>query len=350
MRLDLRHSLGRILILLLLPLVGGESFAQWRADSLKGYEQRTLELKPDYSGPVVATLVHRIATGTRHRAVLYVHGYNDYFFQKELGDSIVHHGYSFYALDLRKYGRSLREGQDAFEAKDMTEYQEELSAALRFIRSTEGHSEIYILAHSTGGLITSLYLHDTGNKDGVRGLILNSPFFDFNFSPTQERFIVPLLSSSASLIPNKVVSGVSKEPEMYAQTLLKAHHGRWDYNTNWKKSHGHPIRLSWMRAIREGQKRLQKGLDLRLPILLMTSDRSIRPEKTWRPEYNEADLVLDVSDMWRYGVLLGPDVHGQSIHKGQHDLFLSSDPQAYDMAYRVLFEFLDQCSASTPTH
>ena len=138
MRLDLRHSLGRILILLLLPLVGGESFAQWRADSLKGYEQRTLELKPDYSGPVVATLVHRIATGTRHRAVLYVHGYNDYFFQKELGDSIVHHGYSFYALDLRKYGRSLREGQDAFEAKDMTEYQEELSAALHFIRGTLG--------------------------------------------------------------------------------------------------------------------------------------------------------------------------------------------------------------------
>ena len=350
MKLDLRHSLGRILILLLIPLLGGEISAQWRTDSLKGYEQRTLELKPDYSGPVVATLVHRIASGTRHRAVLYVHGYNDYFFQKALGDSIVSHGYSFYALDLRKYGRSLREGQDAFEAKDMTEYQEELSAVLRFIRSTEGHSEIYILAHSTGGLITSLYLHDTDNRDGVRGLILNSPFFDFNFTPAQERFVLPLLSGVASLMSNKVVSDVSKEPNMYAQTLLKAYHGRWDYNTNWKKTYGHPIRLSWLRAVRDGQKRLQKGLNLRLPILLMTSDRSIRPEKTWRPEYNEADLVLDVSDMWRYGVLLGTNVRGQSIHKGQHDLFLSSDPKAYDMAYRVLFEFLDQCSASTPTH
>ena len=350
MKLDLRYSLGRILVLLLIPLLGGEISAQWRTDSLKGYEQRTLELKPDYSGPVVATLVHRIASGTRHRAVLYVHGYNDYFFQKALGDSIVSHGYSFYALDLRKYGRSLREGQDAFEAKDMTEYQEELSAALRFIRSTEGHSEIYILAHSTGGLITSLYLHDTDNRDGVRGLILNSPFFDFNFTPAQERFVLPLLSGAASLMSNKVVSDVSKEPNMYAQTLLKEYHGRWDYNTNWKKTYGHPIRLSWLRAVRDGQKRLQKGLNLRLPILLMTSDRSIRPEKTWRPEYNEADLVLDVSDMWRYGVLLGPNVHGQSIHKGQHDLFLSSDPKAYDMAYRVLFEFLDQCSASTPTH
>ena len=337
-------------LLLLLSFLPLRLQAQWTADILPGYSQCTIPLRSDSQGAAVATLVRHDSLSQSPRALLYVHGYNDYFFQKALGDSIVSHGYSFYALDLRKYGRSLREGQDAFEAKDMTEYQEELSAALRFIRSTEGHSEIYILAHSTGGLITSLYLHDTDNRDGVRGLILNSPFFDFNFSPTQERFIVPLLSSSASLMPNKVVSGVSKEPEMYAQTLLKAYHGRWDYNTNWKKTYGHPIRLSWLRAVRDGQKRLQKGLNLRLPILLMTSDRSIRPEKTWRPEYNEADLVLDVSDMWRYGVLLGSNVRGQSIHKGQHDLFLSSDSKAYDMAYRVLFEFLDQCSASTPTH
>ena len=87
MRLDLRHSIGRILVLLLIPLLGGELSAQWRTDSLKGYEQRTLELKPDYSGSVVATLVHRIASGKGHRAVLYVHGYNDYFFQKALGDN-----------------------------------------------------------------------------------------------------------------------------------------------------------------------------------------------------------------------------------------------------------------------
>ena len=263
----------------------------------KGNEAPDPEPEARYFGVVRGTSVPRIGKREGESGVLVGHGLQGLFFPEGSGDSIVSHGYSFYALDLRKYGRSLREGQDAFEAKDMTEYQEELSAALRFLRSTEGHSEIYILAHSTGGLITSLYLHDTDNRDGVRGLILNSPFFDFNFTPAQERFVLPLLSGAASLMSNKVVSDESKEPNMYAQTLLKAHHGRWDYNTNWKKSHGHPIRLSWMRAIREGQKRLQKGLDLRPPILLMTSDRSIRPEKTLRPEYTEADLVLEVSDM-----------------------------------------------------
>ena len=346
MKLSLRHILRGITICLTFTLLTGTITAQWRADSLPGYEQRTLEMKPDYSGNVVATLVRHLTPQRTKRAVLYVHGYNDYFFQKALGDSIVQHGYSFYALDLRKYGRSILPHQDAFELRDITEYQEELSEALRIMRE-EGQTELFLLAHSTGGLITPLFLHDTKNRDGVRALVLNSPFLDFNFSPAQERFVLPLLTTTASLMPNKVISGTSETPDMYAQTLLSKYHGRWAYNTGWKKDHGHPIRLSWLKAIRNAHKRLQKGLDLQLPILLLSSDKSIRPEKTWRPEYNQADLVLDVSDMWRYGEKLGPNVQGQKIPKGQHDLFLSADPEAYAMAYRALFEFLDRHSSSS---
>ena len=219
MKLSLRHILRGITVCLTFTLLIGEATAQWRADSLPGYEQRTLVMKPDYSGDVVATLVRHLTPQSTKRAVLYVHGYNDYFFQKALGDSIVRHGYSFYALDLRKYGRSILPHQDAFELRDITEYQEELSEALRIMRA-EGQTELFLLAHSTGGLITSLFLHDTKNRDSVRALVLNSPFLDFNFSPAQERFVVPLLSTTASLMPNKVISGTSETPDMYAQTLL----------------------------------------------------------------------------------------------------------------------------------
>ena len=167
MKLSLRHILRGITICLTFTLLTGTITAQWRADSLPGYEQRTLVMKPDYSGDVVATLVRHLTPQSTKRAVLYVHGYNDYFFQKALGDSIVRHGYSFYALDLRKYGRSILPHQDAFELRDITEYQEELSEALRIMRE-EGQTELFLLAHSTGGLITPLFLHDTKNRDGVR--------------------------------------------------------------------------------------------------------------------------------------------------------------------------------------
>ena len=45
------------------------------------------------------------------RAVLYVHGWSDYFFQTRPRRVLARPGAAFYALDLRKYGRSLRPGQ-----------------------------------------------------------------------------------------------------------------------------------------------------------------------------------------------------------------------------------------------
>ena len=41
-------------------------------------------------------------------SVLYIHGFNDYFFQRELAQKMDSAGYSFYAIDLHKYGRSHR--------------------------------------------------------------------------------------------------------------------------------------------------------------------------------------------------------------------------------------------------
>ncbi|GAA3180448.1 hypothetical protein GCM10020255_074200 [Rhodococcus baikonurensis] len=60
-----------------------------------------------------ATLVRyqpqKEAVKTR-RAVLYVHGFTDYFFQKHLAEHFAEQGYAFFALDLRKCGRSSSRG------------------------------------------------------------------------------------------------------------------------------------------------------------------------------------------------------------------------------------------------
>ena len=55
----------------------------------------------------MATLVQPACRAAHHRAVLHVHGFADYFFQTVAADCWVERGYDFYALDLRKYGRSL---------------------------------------------------------------------------------------------------------------------------------------------------------------------------------------------------------------------------------------------------
>lgn len=68
----------------------------WRADVLgDGYVAKTISMSDDYRGKVVSTVVKKQDNPATGKAVLYVHGYNDYFFQRELGDSVVAHGYGF---------------------------------------------------------------------------------------------------------------------------------------------------------------------------------------------------------------------------------------------------------------
>src|SRR6187551_2680928 len=93
------------------------------------YLAETITLPPDEEGPVVTTLVVRRAAQRTGRAVLYVHGFCDYFFQTAYAEWWNERGYDFYAVDLRKYGRSLRQHQTPNYVADLHEYFPELDAA-----------------------------------------------------------------------------------------------------------------------------------------------------------------------------------------------------------------------------
>src|SRR5919112_378861 len=97
------------------------------------YLAETIALPPDEEGPVVATLVVRRAAEPTNRAVLHVHGFCDYFF----------------AVDLRKYGRSLRPHQTPNYVTDLRQHFPELDAALHRIAARDGHDHVVVSAHST---------------------------------------------------------------------------------------------------------------------------------------------------------------------------------------------------------
>jgi alpha-beta hydrolase superfamily lysophospholipase len=56
---------------------------------------------------VIATLISSNRNLGDRRSVLYLHGYNDYFFHTHVAEKFNENNFDFYALDLRKYGRSL---------------------------------------------------------------------------------------------------------------------------------------------------------------------------------------------------------------------------------------------------
>ncbi|MDM4720427.1 alpha/beta hydrolase [Micromonospora sp. WMMA1363] len=284
------------------------------------YERQTIDLGTDDEGPVVATLVRRRADRPTGRAVLYVHGYVDYFFQTHLADFFANRGWDFYALDLRKYGRSLLPHQTPNFCLDLAEYFPELDAAAKIIRADDGHDIVLGMGHSTGGLIISLWAHARRNAGLVDGLFLNSPFFDLNLPWVLRRPGAAAIARLAHSAPKRVVRpGLGT---VYGESIHADHRGEWSYDLAWKPLAGFPVRAGWLAAIRRGQQQLRGGLDIPVPVLVAASTRSFRGLR-WRDAASLADAVLDVEHIVRWAPRLGRHVTLARFDNGLHDLTLS---------------------------
>lgn len=306
-----------------------------KADILSnGFEQKQIKMPDDIDGPVVTTVVRRRCNGGARRAVLYVHGFSDYFFNAEMGERFNAEGYDFYAVDLRKYGRSLLKEQKMFSVRDLSEYFPDIEAGLGQIRA-DGHSVIVLMGHSTGGLTTSLFMKHNAPAD-VRALVLNSPFLSWNLPWALRKIGVPAITLLAHLCPGLIVPQ-PKDPG-YAHSLHKAFGGEWDYDRRLKPDVLPDVNAAWIAAIEYGQRQLRRGADIKVPILLLHSDKSTGKDAA-PDQYRNADAILDVESLAAVGRRLGRNVTEVEIPGGMHDLVLSA-PSVRQHVYEVIFKWL----------
>jgi alpha-beta hydrolase superfamily lysophospholipase len=286
-------------------------------DIVKDYKSETIKLKPDYEGEVTATLVSSKFNLGNRKSVLYLHGYVDYFFQAHVGEKFNQNNFDFYALDLRKYGRSLLPNQHPHYCRDIREYYEEITVAIRLIHES-GNREIFLLGHSTGGLIASNYMNDGDEKDLIKGLILNSPFLAFNQSNLQMSIVCSVAKLVTGMFPYAKVNGALSPA--YAESIYKDFYGEWDYNLDWKRI-TFPTYLAWLLAIQKGHKRVANS-NIKIPVLVMHSSASAGVS-TFSEEAMSTDIVLDVNIIKKTGVKLAKQVILLEIENAQHDIFLS---------------------------
>ena len=300
-----------------------------------GWTARTLPLRPDGGTPdPVATLVHREGTDSR-RALLYVHGFVDYFFHTQFADAVAAHGYDVYALDLRDYGRSIRDGRPPNHVTDLGAFAEEIDAAIRLLRAE--HDEVVLLGHSMGGLVTSLWADARRGEGLIDALVLNAPWLDLRGTWFERTVLTGLIDVVGRVAPNVVVGKI--EP-YYGRALHEGTGGEWAYDLAWKPHEGFPARAGfgrsrppWPRAGRDA------GSAIDVPVLLLASDAS-GPDDVWHDALLTTDSVLDVADMKRLAPNLGPDVTFVEIPGGAHDLALSPAP-ARDTYVAEVLAFLD---------
>ncbi len=285
-----------------------------------GFTKETFEMKPDYEGKVVVTIFKRNAGGNGKKALLYLHGFNDYFFQTHLADKVNEAGYNFYAIELRKYGRSILPHQSPNNFRNYKEYFEDIDKAVELIRETDGNETLVLMGHSTGGLLFSLYAHHNSDKNIIDALVLNSPFFEFNESELLLKTFIPLMTALGKKFPYlPSPKGLDKG---YGYSLHKNYHGEWDYDLKLKPMEGFKIHASWIGGIHEAQKELQQGLEIKCPVLVMVSDKSVKPGN-YRPEMQTADCVLNVEHIKKYAKVIGDKVEISEFKDGIHDLVLS---------------------------
>lgn len=297
----------------------------WKPDQMVGFEQCRLQLgilqqtvsgdPPEGPAAVLVRPTERLGSDS---AVLYVHGWNDYFFQRHLAQYWAEQGYDFCALDLRRYGRSWVEGQMRGFTTHLSEYFEELDLAMEALR--ESHKRIVMMAHSTGGLVAALYAHERPGH--IDALVLNSPWLELQGGPLA-RALGPVIKTLGSQRPTAVLP--LPDAENYKKSLHASEDGEWDYDLDLKGAPLTPVRVGWLRAVLQGHDQVAEGLMIDCPILVLASGRSDFSRK-WSEKLKAADIVLDVEQIAKRATKLGLVVTVVRIPGAVHDVTLSVKP------------------------
>ena len=307
----------------------------WQTDILgDGFEMAHINHPADYSGDIRCTIIRRRAARPANKAILYLHGFSDYFFQKEMARMFIDNGYNFYAVDLRKYGRSLTAGQKMFQVRDLHEYFPDIDSAINVI-SHDGNKTIALLGHSTGGLTASLYMSEKSSPL-IKVLMLNSPFLDWNLPYAIKKCVIPVVSTLGRVFPSVRVH--QKPDTGYAETLSLRYSGEWDYREDWKPDKLPDPDMGWIHAIHTGQKQLRRQ-SVKVPVLLMHSASSVKNGDS-KERYFHADAILDVETISHYGNRLGADITEAIFQNGLHDLALSTKAVRVQM-YQTMLSWLD---------
>ena len=132
---------------------------------------------------------------TPPRAVIVIcHGvksHSGYYFWA--AEQLVADGYAVYALDL--HGRGKSDGE-RFYLEKFQDYLDDVHATMNLARSREGNAPVFLLGHSAGGVISSVYCLE--HQAALRGFICES----FAFQVYAPDFALAVLKGLSHLAPH----------------------------------------------------------------------------------------------------------------------------------------------------
>ncbi|WP_161970232.1 alpha/beta hydrolase [Dermabacter sp. HSID17554] len=307
-----------------------------------GFEIAHHDLGEDSFGPCGFTTIARrapedLATGA---IALYLHGWSDYFFHPHVARFFNDRGYDFWAIDLRRNGRSLRDGDVATAIGDLADYEEEIGGTSEMAsadvrgRGLDPKKPV-IYAHSTGGLTAVTWA--ARHPGQASALLLNSPWLELHGGPLVRRVLLPELEMLARVRPlHTVVPGM---PDFYARTLHADFGGQWDWHVPYKPFESFPMPACTLAAVARAQSQLARGLDIHEPIFMTASTRSALGPVFTRRAYT-SDAILNVEHQVTNAHNAGKDLTIARIPGATHDMALALEAPRR-MFFSELAAFMD---------
>ncbi len=208
-----------------------------------------------------------------------VKSHSGYF--RWIAERLVAEGLAVYALDLRGRGRS--DGERFF-VDDAAYYVGDVSALIELARRREGDLPLFLLGHSAGGVVSSVYALD--NQDGLAGFICES----FAFQVYAPDFALGAIKGLSRIAPRVPVlrlknSHFSRDPALVAamdtDPLIA----------------GEVQPMATVAALVRATERLKAGFaSIRLPVLILhgTADKVTRPSgsRQFHEAVGSADKTL----------------------------------------------------------
>ncbi|GGH92353.1 alpha/beta hydrolase [Arthrobacter liuii] len=314
---------------------------QWEEDILGGdFESHTYAAAGSDGVERTATLIRlrpnldAVGANDRRKAVLFLHGWSDYFFNVDLARFWASAGYDFFALDMHNHGRSLRPESPGGYVADLAAYDAEIEEACRVIRGAGASGPLALMGHSTGGLVAALWT--SRHPQTVSLLILNSPWLEMHGSSLVRRAASSMVRPVARFRPQAIL----RLPERghYWRTISSAADGEWPLDERYRPRMAFPVRAGWLRAVLAGHARVARGLEIEAPVLVLLSKGSANG-LLWSEEMRRTDAVLDVNTISARALTLGRTVTVERIDGALHDVFLSPEPIRAD-AYSRLARWL----------
>jgi alpha-beta hydrolase superfamily lysophospholipase len=254
----------------------------------------------------------------RRRAVLFLHGWSDYFFNVDFARFWSSAGYDFFALDMHNHGRSLRPQFPGGYVSNLADYDAEIDMACHLIRQEGVTRPLTLVGHSTGGLVAALWA--SGHPGAVSQLILNSPWLEMHGSALVRRAASGMVGPVARFRPEAVLR--LPERGFYWRTISSSADGEWALDERYRPPMAFPVRAGWLSAVLAGHTRVARGLNIEVPILVLLS-RGSANGLFWSEEMRRTDAVLDVNVIAARALTLGRTVTVERIEGALHDVFLS---------------------------